>query len=94
MIKKGDWVVNGLCEYKPTFGIVKELWKDGIGEAADIVCYSPKGDKIGRVSEALDGPITYEPMIPIEQLLVIEEPNFPLKLNVYGEYGHMLIPIS
>lgn len=106
MVKKGDWVVNGRCEGKPTFGIVREIYTDYIGEVVpidptkivgaqfvDIICYSSQGDKIGRVSKAFGGPTIYEPSIPIEQLQVIEEPNFPLKLNMYGEYGNLFIPI-
>ncbi len=44
----------------------------------DLVMYGHAGDRLGRVSPALGGPRTFEPMCPIEGWERVEVPTFPM----------------
>jgi hypothetical protein len=44
----------------------------------DLVMYGHDGEKLGRVSPALGGPRTFEPMCPIEGWERVEAPIFPM----------------
>jgi hypothetical protein len=71
--------------------MVKNVWDAGKEKTVDVVYYDPNGNKVGRVSLALDGPTTYEPALNYEDLTVIKEPTFPLIRTFSGGYGSQLM---
>ncbi|WP_234265660.1 NADAR family protein [Hydrogenophaga sp. NFH-34] len=74
--KAGDWVCDG-----SRIARVKEVYEpDGISleGSLDLVLYARDGNRIGRESEALDGPKGYEPMCSATAWRRIEKPAFPL----------------
>lgn len=46
--------------------------------ALDLVFFNRNGDRLGRVSPALGGPVSYEPCCGADQWIAIREPAFPL----------------
>lgn len=69
-----NWVASvGNSFDRPQIGRVREVHFDG---TLDIVLFSHRGEKIGRVSPALNGPKSYEPCCSPENWEVIAEPDF------------------
>jgi hypothetical protein len=91
--KAGDWVAS-LDDGRPTIGIVKGCYgmDTEFGCCIDIIVYSPEGQKIGRSSPAEGGPAAFEPACPTKHYRKIQQPKFPLRKDIYGNYAHQLAP--
>lgn len=91
-IVKGDWVARNDGTYRPTFGIVKKVWRDKFGTALDIIIYDWQGNRVGRGRESPPegGPTTYEPACPAKYFSKINEPKFPLELDITQNYAGSL----
>lgn len=74
-LKAGDWIYDDSL-----IGKVKYVHDDGL---LDIIIYDRTGEKIGRVSDPLDGPTGFEPCCDPDGWKKILPPQFPLKRHHY-----------
>lgn len=91
--KSGEWV-SKFDEDRPLFGKVKNVYKNFMepgGWLIDLVVYHADGRKIGRESEPLGGPRSFEPALEAEMFMRINKPELPIYdsdfNNRYGEYA-------
>lgn len=82
-MKRGDWVAEPDV-YRPTFGVVREVYDDG---TFNLVVYSFKGEKLGRVSPPEGGPTAFEPCCPQAHYRRIKQPEFPMKLTADHDWA-------
>lgn len=66
--------------HQPQIGRVREVY----GEWCDLVIYHRDGTKIGRESEPLGGPTSFEPSLDVADFVVIQKPKFPLPKYEWG----------
>lgn len=92
--KRGDWVAQR-DSGRPTFGQVVDIFFADDGEPAwcvNIAMHDLKGNKVGRWSDQLGGPKTFEPACPASGYRKIKKPMFPIeRVGLYGNYDHLLI---
>lgn len=77
---QGGWVASR--EDWPQIAKVKDVHPDRddkSGYCLDLVFYAPDGEKLGRISEPLDGPTGYDPFCSGTGFTPIEAPKFPIK---------------
>lgn len=88
--RKGDWVAQKEVA-RPNFGKVVDIFEDSHGVCLNVCMYDLKGNKVGRHSEALGGPTSFEPAVPAGSYAKIEEPQFPIeRLGLYGNWDSCL----
>lgn len=93
-IKAGSWVVsnNDSLQRRPTIAKVKEAYDDPLGGGElllDLVIYSSSGKRIGRVSDPMGGPKTFEPACASSLWEPIAPPDFE-KIGESFFYGDHL----
>lgn len=85
--KVGDWVAIGTPHWMgwtPDIAKVKYVHDDG---SLDLVFYAPSGEKIGRLSEPMGGPTTFDPCCTPGCLHHhIAAPKFPLPDRFWGNF--------
>ena len=87
-VRKGDWISDQGVAH-PDLGKVRDCYYDTIAKewVADVVLYSPDGDRIGRSSPRMDGPAGFEPCVSLRHWQRIGEPAFPLAIDRTGYRG-------
>ena len=83
----GQWVAETDVN-QPLIAKVKEVHPplfEGDEPSMDLVIYSYKGEKLGRVSDAFDGPKKYEPCCPCKNYTRIDPPSFPVQRDLMGD---------
>ena len=89
------WIANTDTR-RPQIGRIRgESWVsnwDGQDDhLANVVLYSPEGQRIGRSSPAEGGPKTFEPACDMTHWGRIREPDFPLRRHgIMWEWGPSL----
>lgn len=89
--ERGQWVAQTEVS-RPVVGKVRNVWppdSDGV-VVFDLVVYAADGEKLGRVSPPQGGSRTYEPCVSAEFYARIKEPDFPLELDLYGDWKEEL----
>jgi hypothetical protein len=71
-----DWVFDGRRVAK-----VKSVWEDRGEVLLDLVFYDYAGNVVGRESDPMGGPRTFEPACSAEHWQRITEPSFPIALR-------------
>lgn len=81
---KSDWIAEDSMH--PDIAKVRNVYWDDICNEwiADIVLYSPSGDRIGRRSARQGGPSGFEPAVPCANWKSIIRPTFPLSTDMTG----------
>ena len=84
--KPRDWVASRGSHER--VGRVKDVYRLGGEVLLDVVLFARDGTKIGRESEAMGGPRSFEPACEASAWERIAEPAFPVALVwAYGEDG-------
>ncbi len=89
-IRPGSWVMQTGGISRPMIGQVRNVdsfkTHGGPDEVLlNIVAYSYKGERVGRISPPCGGPTIFEPSCPGEAYIRIEQPQFPIDLTLCGD---------